>query len=71
MLASCIYEGTIRHRRFLPVENAFRYRLFMVYLDLSELERVFALNPLWSRTGPNLAWLRREDHFGDPRLSLD
>jgi uncharacterized protein len=59
MLSSCIYEGTIRHRRFLPVENAFRYRLFLVYLDLSELERVFALHPLWSCERPNIAWLRR------------
>ena len=71
MLASCIYEGTIRHRRFAPVENSFRYRLFMVYLDFSELERVFVLHPLWSCAGPNLAWLRRRDHFGDPRLPLE
>jgi hypothetical protein len=71
MLASCIYEGFIRHRRFLPVANAFRYRLFLVYLDLSELERVFALHPLWSCGRPNIAWLRRRDHFGDPCIPLE
>ncbi len=70
-MKSCIYEGTIRHRRFLPVANAFRYRLFLVYLDLAELERVFALNPLWSCTWPNIAWFRRRDHFGDPRIPLE
>jgi len=67
MLASCIYEGTIRHRRFRPVENAFRYRLFLVYLDLSETGRVFALHPFWACDRPNIAWFRRRDHFGDPR----
>jgi uncharacterized protein len=71
MLKSCIYEGTIRHRRFLPVENAFRYRLFLVYLDLAELEQVFALHPLWSCERPNIAWFRRGDHFGDPHLPLE
>ena len=29
---SCLYEGHVRHRRFAPVEHAFRYALFMVYL---------------------------------------
>jgi hypothetical protein len=71
MMKSCIYEGTIRHRRFWPVRNEFRYRLFLVYLDLSELKPVFSVHPLWSCGGPNLAWFRREDHFGDPRVSLD
>jgi len=68
MLKSCIYEGSIRHRRFLPVKNEFRYRLFLIYLDLSELKRVFALHPLWSCDRPNIAWFRREDHFGDPQV---
>jgi hypothetical protein len=71
MLKSCIYEGTIRHRRFRPVANAFRYRLFLVYLDLAELEQVFALHPLWSCERPNIAWFRRGDHFGDPRVPLE
>lgn len=34
---SCIYEGIVRHRRIGPVEHRFQYRLFMVYLDLSEM----------------------------------
>jgi uncharacterized protein len=68
---SCIYEGTIRHRRFAPVKNKFRYRLFLMYLDLSELKPVFALHPLWSYDRPNIAWFRRQDHFGNPQVSLD
>ncbi len=70
-MKSCIYEGTIRHRRFFPVRNEFCYRIFLVYLDLAELEAVFALHPLWSHRRPNIAWFRREDHFGDPAVPLD
>ena len=34
---SCIYEGQVVHQRHSPVDHAFSYRLYMVYLDLSEL----------------------------------
>jgi hypothetical protein len=68
---SCIYEGKVRHRRFSPVENAFQYRLFLVYLDLSELNTVFKGRWLWSTDRVNLAYLRRKDHLGDPRVPLD
>ena len=68
---SCIYEGTVRHRRFAPVPHEFRYRMFMVYLDLEELPRLFDRSTLWSSDRPNLAWFRREDHLGDSSESLD
>ncbi len=69
-MESCLYEGTVSHRRFGPVENRFRYRLFFVYLDLGELDRVFRGRWLWSAFRPNVAWLRREDHMGDPAVPL-
>jgi len=69
-MQSHIYEGTIRHRRFRPVPNSFRYRLFFMYLDLSELPAVFDCHPLWSSDKFNIAWFRRRDHFGDPKISL-
>jgi DUF1365 family protein len=68
---SCIYEGRVRHRRYAPVENTFRYRVFMVYLDLAELDEVFARRWLWSTRRPAPAWFRRADHLGDPRVPLD
>ena len=68
---SCLYLGQVRHRRFRPHHHAFRYRLFMVYLDLAELEQVFDRRWLWSTRRPALAWFRRADHSGDPHLPLD
>ena len=40
-MKSCIYEGTVRHRRYRPRPNHFQYRLFFMYLDLAELPRLF------------------------------
>ncbi len=68
---SCLYEGHVRHRRFSTVENSFRYALFMVYLDLAELDQVFQGRWLWSTRRPSIAWFRRADHFGDPEVPLD
>jgi hypothetical protein len=67
---SAIYEGTVRHRRFAPVKNEFRYRLFLIYLDLDELPALFEGFPLWSADRPNLAWFDRTDHLGDPKVPL-
>lgn len=68
---SCIYEGVIRHARYRPKENRFRYSVFFLSLDLAELDTVFRGRWLWSTKGPNIAWLRRRDHFGDPTRSID
>jgi len=68
---SALYTGLLRHRRFAPREHEFSYRLFMVYVDLAELEEVFRGRWLWSAARPAVAWLRRRDYLGDPAVSLD
>lgn len=70
-MESCLYEGWVRHRRHAPRRHEFRYPLFMLWLDLSELDEVFTGRWLWSTRGPNLAWFRRADYCGDPALPLD
>lgn len=68
--ASAVYEGTVRHRRFEPVEHEFRYRLFLMYLDLGELPEVLDPFPFFSARGRALARFRREDFMGDPARPL-
>lgn len=70
-LASAIYAGRVRHRRFEPAEHAFRYPLFLMYLDLSELDSVFRKRWLWSTRRPAVARFDRRDHLGDPLQPLD
>ncbi len=67
---SCLYVGQVRHRRRQAARHQFAYRLFMVYLDLDELPRVFRGRWLWSVTRPNVAWFKRSDHLGDTQSPL-
>jgi len=69
-LVSAIYRGHVQHRRFWPAPHAFRYPIFQLYLDLDELDRVFAGRWLWSTNRPNLAWFRRADYLGPIELPL-
>jgi uncharacterized protein len=71
---SAIYHGWLRHRRFAPRPHAFRYPLFMMYLDLAELDTVFRGRRLWSasrRARFALARFDRADHLGDAAVPLD
>ena len=69
-MQSALYFGRLRHRRFAPRPHAFAYPLFMAWLDLGELDQVFADRWLWSARRPALAWFRRADYLGDPALPL-
>jgi uncharacterized protein len=46
--ASAIYSGKVRHRRFSPKQHNFEYNVFMMYLDLSEIDIIFSKSTLWS-----------------------
>jgi hypothetical protein len=70
-LQSCLYTGWVRHRRFEPRPNRFRYRIYLTYLDLAELPQLFDRHWLWSARRPALAWFRRSDFLGDPSVPLD
>jgi uncharacterized protein len=68
---SSIYTGWIRHRRYSPAPHEFRYRLFMMYLDLDELPSVFDRFWCWSTQRPALARFDRTDYYGDASKPLD
>jgi uncharacterized protein len=65
--ASCIYEGSIRHRRLAPAQE-FRHRLALAYVDLDELPGLLG-GRLLSR-GPGPLRFRRRDYLGDPDVPL-
>lgn len=68
---SALYEGRVHHRRRGEIAHEFRYDLFLVALDLQELETVFRGRWLWSARRPALAWFRRKDFHGPSDLPLD
>ena len=63
-MKSCIYEGQVRHTRQTPVLHRFRYRVFMTYLDLDELDEVFQGRWFWSARRFALARFKRSNHLG-------
>lgn len=68
---SCLYEGWVRHRRLVPAPHAFRYRLYMTYLDLAEIEGLFRDRWFWSTRRLAPVAFRRADYLGDSSLTLD
>lgn len=78
---SAVYKGVVWHKRFEPAEHAFRYNVFMLYLDLAEIEEVLAMSRCWSTKRFAPACYRRSDFFiyrdrassmqGQSHLSLD
>ncbi|MDP9084520.1 MAG: DUF1365 domain-containing protein, partial [Pseudomonadota bacterium] len=68
---SRIYKGWVRHRRAAPRPHRFRYRMFMLYIDLAELPHLFARTPFWSSNRPAPAWFNRRDYLGPPDVPLE
>ena len=68
---SAIYTGSIRHRRFSPKRHELQYQVFMMYLDLAELDQLFEDSWLWSNKRKAIAQFKRSDFFGDPDQPLD
>jgi DUF1365 family protein len=68
---SALYIGKLRHRRSAPSPHAFFYAVYMIWLDLAELDSVFRGRWFWSTQRRALAWFRRADYLGDADLSLD
>jgi DUF1365 family protein len=68
---SALYTGRLDHRRLSPVAHAFSYRLCLAWLDLAELDEVFARRWFWSTRRPAFARFRRADFLGDAMIPLD
>lgn len=62
-MRSCIYSGTVRHRRSQPKIHDFRYQVFMFYLDLDELPGVERLVRPFSVNRFNLVSYDDRDHM--------
>lgn len=67
---SCIYSGFVNHHRLHPKEHLFRFPLFMIYLDLSEIDTLFSESIWWSTRRFALTRFRRQDYHGDPATPL-
>jgi DUF1365 family protein len=62
MTASCLYFGSVVHRRLRPLRHALRYRVFSIMLDLDELPALTARLRWFSHNRFNLFSLHDRDH---------
>lgn len=57
------YDGTIYHKRFTPKEHNFKYKFFMLDIQLSAIEKL--KNKFFSMNNFNLFSFYAKDHFGN------
>ncbi|WCN11958.1 DUF1365 family protein [Marinomonas mediterranea] len=69
-LSSGIYVGHVRHRRYTPKYHGFCYQVFMMLLDLDEIDSVFSKSRWWSTSRRAVAQFKRDDYFGDTSIPL-
>ena len=61
-MTSCIYNGTVIHKRFKPKTHFFKYKVFSLLIDLSELEKLDKTISLFSYNKFNLVSFFDKDH---------
>lgn len=64
VLSSAIYTGSVRHQRWLPVANKFRYGVYQLLLDLDEIDQLAARLPFFGRNRLNVVSFYDRDHMG-------
>ena len=62
MISSCIYNGKVVHKRFKPKEHFFKYRVFSLLIDLSELKKIDKEISFFSLNKFNLISFFEKDH---------
>ncbi len=62
MINSCIYNGSVIHKRFKPREHFFKYKVFSLFVDLSELNQLNKKLNFFSLNKFNLISFYEKDH---------
>ena len=62
MTNSCIYNGCVIHKRFKPKEHFFKYKVFSLFIDLSELNKLNDKLKFFSLNKFNLISFYEKDH---------
>ena len=62
MTNSCIYNGSVIHKRFKPKKHFFKYKVFSLFIDLSELNELNRKLKFFSINKFNLISFYEKDH---------
>jgi DUF1365 family protein len=69
-LRSALYSGHVVHERMRPKRHRLRYRVFMLLLDLDEIDGLDRTLKRFSRGRWNLIGFHDRDHLKDPDATL-
>lgn len=67
---SHIYRGQIRHRRYTPKSHSFSYKLYMLALDVDEMQAMKAPGGIFGFSWFNLLRFKENDYLRDEPKSL-
>ena len=70
-MTSSIYNGTVIHKRFKPKIHYFKYKVFSLLIDLSDLEYLSKKIKFFSHNKFNLVSFYEKDHGGRDGSSLE
>ena len=66
-----IYTGLVKHRRYTPFKREFSYPIFMLYLDINDLDSVMEKSLFWNVNKPAVVSYNRKDFHNVETESLD
>ena len=69
-MISSIYNGTVIHKRFKPKTHFFKYNVFSLFIDLSELNLLDKTIKIFSYNKFNLVSFYEKDHGSRDGSSL-
>lgn len=69
-MISSFYVGQLAHTRLSPRRHSFRYRVFMPFVDIEEIEPLVQQLPFWSSNRLGIARFLRSDFLGAPEQPL-
>ena len=69
-MTSSIYNGTVIHKRFKPKTHFFKYNVFSLFIDLSELDQLDKTIKIFSYNKFNLVSFYEKDHGNRDGSSL-
>ncbi|MFC1563633.1 DUF1365 domain-containing protein [candidate division KSB1 bacterium] len=69
-MIGALYTGKVRHHRYNPFLHAFSYRLFMVFLNVDEIDQVFKKSLFWNTNGKAIVEFRRSDYLFDQAVPV-
>ncbi len=68
---SAIFKGKVKHSRFLPREHKFSYNLYLNWIDLEEVKKIFNIPLLlWSGKFPAIIKFNRQKYMAPKNQDL-